>query len=48
MLNFNKILSLDLGTTKFCISGLRQDKPTDPPKLVVASVPARGMYRGAV
>lgn len=45
-MNLNKILSLDLGTTKFCLSGIKQETSDSLPKLKVASVPAQGMYRG--
>ena len=42
----NKTLSLDLGTTKFCLAAIRKEDPESPPKLEIATIPAQGMYRG--
>ena len=42
----NKTLSLDLGTTKFCLAAIKKEKSDSVPKLEMTSVPAKGMYRG--
>lgn len=42
----NKTLSLDLGTTKFCLAAINKETPESLPKLEIASIPAQGMYRG--
>lgn len=42
----NKTLSLDLGTTKFCLAAIKKESSESTPKLEIASIKAQGMYRG--